>query len=755
MKKILKPDLVKPVINGSIDEWGYILNENIDKTLLFVDETIQDLTKKNDELARLDEEKIDKTELPTFVKNTVDNYIESEVKPNLTNTLDEHVTTVNKPDLDSYTDAKKRELDAHEKLKESQLNTFTTQKESQLNSYVESVNKPELTRFTESQKPIIQSYTEEGKQAITEHTEVKKGELDTKTNELLVEQKKQLGIESGKLLETQKSELDKHEQSKEVELNNYVNNTSKVDIDNFTDTQKTELNDYVDTTNKPELDRYTETKKPVIDGYTNEAKIEITNHVNTKKEELDNYTSEKKEEITLHTTAMKQELTEKTDADKSILDSYTTDKKAEITAHTSTKLGELDSKTEENKGVLDSYEKTKEQEISSFVDITVKPDITKHADAEKNKSTIAITEHTNAEIERINTSTDIKNKLDKGGYVGTAQDLKSSIDSKIDKSDIIDNLTTGGSNKVLSAEQGKRLFNIADGKLDKTSVVNDLTTGGSGRALSAEMGKELNDRKFDKSGGDITGIIQIKKNNPYIYFDDTRTPDQPRGFVGYGSGEGILQLANGRSGYSVNLYPDGTLKYNQNVIFHRGNFNPAGISFTQINKGVNYDTVKDTGWYQCVGSYQNPDRNAPYPDSFLMQVWRYSTWTYQRAVSYYDSGSHFVRCFQDGVNNVPWEKEFNTKNSPIQKSNNGYQKLPSGLIIQWGESTGVGSTGKLVTFPIAFSGTNSYSLTITQVNADNIRDPLGVVGNFNQYNFTAKSNRHENDIYIKWIAIGY
>lgn len=60
--------------------------------------------------------------------------------------------------------------------------------------------------------------------------------------------------------------------------------------------------------------------------------------------------------------------------------------------------------------------------------------------------------------------------------------------AKLDKTDIVNDLTTGGADKALSAEQGKTL---EDTKLDKTDVINDLTTGGADKALSAEQGKVL------------------------------------------------------------------------------------------------------------------------------------------------------------------------------------------------------------------------------------------------------------------------
>jgi phage-related tail fiber protein len=74
----------------------------------------------------------------------------------------------------------------------------------------------------------------------------------------------------------------------------------------------------------------------------------------------------------------------------------------------------------------------------------------------------------------------------------------------IPRTDIVDNLTTNDASKPVSAKQVKVL---QDNKLDKTTVasdsvagivklLNDLTTGGTDKALTAEQGKILNAAMF-------------------------------------------------------------------------------------------------------------------------------------------------------------------------------------------------------------------------------------------------------------------
>lgn len=71
-----------------------------------------------------------------------------------------------------------------------------------------------------------------------------------------------------------------------------------------------------------------------------------------------------------------------------------------------------------------------------------------------------------------------------------AATLQAAIDAKVAKADIVDNLTDGGTDKVLSAEQGKALKALVD---SKTSVIvkDALDSDSTTEALSAKQGKEL------------------------------------------------------------------------------------------------------------------------------------------------------------------------------------------------------------------------------------------------------------------------
>lgn len=104
-----------------------------------------------------------------------------------------------------------------------------------------------------------------------------------------------------------------------------------------------------------------------------------------------------------------------------------------------------------------------------------------------------------------------------GDEAPTATAVKEAVDAKMGKVDIINDLTTGGTDKALSAEQGKVLDEkkvdkvvtpdsvyVTEGSkllsefAMKADIINDLTTGGTDKALSAEQGKALEGKKVDK-----------------------------------------------------------------------------------------------------------------------------------------------------------------------------------------------------------------------------------------------------------------
>jgi len=84
----------------------------------------------------------------------------------------------------------------------------------------------------------------------------------------------------------------------------------------------------------------------------------------------------------------------------------------------------------------------------------------------------------------------------------------------------------------------------------------------------------------------------------------------------------------------------------------------------------------------------------------------------------------------------------------------GYQKLPGGLIIQWGTSASVGADSSgTVTYPIAFT-TAVYSVTITGFSTIAVSGQgIQTVNTITTTNFII-SNGQDTAMTFKWIAIG-
>lgn len=108
------------------------------------------------------------------------------------------------------------------------------------------------------------------------------------------------------------------------------------------------------------------------------------------------------------------------------------------------------------------------------------------------------------------------------------------------------------------------------------------------------------------------------------------------------------------------------------------------------------------------------------------------------------------------LNGVAIANYWNNNNSPSVFAANGYQKLNSGLIIQWGVvTTSATGGGVTVTFPTAFTTTN-YSVTVT-TNTGSFASFCSAVSKTST-TFAALSFLHDgtqNSVGANWIAMGY
>lgn len=210
---ITVPNLVKPTVSGSINQWGYILNEDLDKITEFSKKIVSDSEMQNQELARLENEKLNIEDIPSKVEPVVQEFLETTIKPE----IDDYIDTVSKPDITKHVETKKQEI----------------------NTYVNTTSKPALDSYEKEKEKELNTYTTTKKGELDSHTIAKKGELDTHTGK-------------------KKSELDAYEKTKEGELNTFTG-TKKTEITNHTNTKKGELDTYT-TQKKGEITTHTDSE---------------------------------------------------------------------------------------------------------------------------------------------------------------------------------------------------------------------------------------------------------------------------------------------------------------------------------------------------------------------------------------------------------------------------------------------------------------------------------------------------------------
>lgn len=90
-------------------------------------------------------------------------------------------------------------------------------------------------------------------------------------------------------------------------------------------------------------------------------------------------------------------------------------------------------------------------------------------------------------------------------------------------------------------------------------------------------------------------------------------------------------------------------------------------------------------------------------------------------------------------------------------SSNGYQKLPSGLIIQWGAAVagigGTGGTGNIVSFPVAFPRYCAQIITSYDNGSSSII--AGAAGNQTTTQFLLRCGATGGSYNFRWLAVGY
>lgn len=516
MAKLNKPFLEKPQIYGSIDVWGNILNENIDKSSVFMDEIIRDSESKDQELARLEKDKVNLVDVNPIVQKTVDKYVETNVKPE----LDRYLTETSKPNLDNYVVQKKTDLDNYNtNIKKPELDTYTNAKKKELDTY-EKVKESELNKYTETKQGELNTHTNLKIQEITDHTTTKIGEIDTH-------------------VVTKKEEITTYTDDEKLrltrELDDY-NVIKKGDLDKYEKDKETQLNSYI-LVKKEELDTHTTKKQDELDVYEK-----------TKETELGQYASNERDAITNHTTAKIGEITTHTDGEKQ-----------RITTHTDSEIKRV---TAGGTAQLDLISKEGSKQVNLVI-------------AEGNtqvQNVINASEALNIRVTNLESG-----KLNKGAYQGTAEDLNTSINNVKNS---IETVLAGKGLSQAKVNQNKTFNIVSDTDgitinedSIKLEVINNLTTSSATKPLSAEQGKVLKQSISDletdklnktdaeityvkKTGDTMTGILKVNtndNNNIHILKNMLLKGE----FGVRGSNDGIF-IHNNTSGKNLVLFDNGS-----------------------------------------------------------------------------------------------------------------------------------------------------------------------------------------------------
>ena len=217
------------------------------------------------------------------------------------------------------------------------------------------------------------------------------------------------------------------------------------------------------------------------------------------------------------------------------------------------------------------------------------------------------------------------NKLDKGGYTGTAQNLLTEI-SKIASKTVLGRMIVG---KGLTVDSSGRTSVVSK---NDAIIVNDndiqlntysgLDSDSTSRPLAANQGKILNNNKLNKSGGIMTGTLEVPLIKLNKGGSQNRIVDEnDKNLMRTGIDE-INYLILGDKAYNVMLEVSestgaevrvgGTSRYK---LYHEGN-NPSLITYKPIgNTSTNTDLLEwlktaDSGFY-CSITGSNKFTNLP------------------------------------------------------------------------------------------------------------------------------------------------
>lgn len=325
------------------------------------------------------------------------------------------------------------------------------------------------------------------------------------------------------------------------------------------------------------------------------------------------------------------------------------------------------------------------------------------------------------------------------------------------KSDVVDNLTTNDATKPISAKQAKLL---QDNKLDKTAnaasatklqtartingvafdgtaninlpmaststsgtvqLNNTLTSTSTAQALTAAQGKKLQDEKLDKSGGTVTGTLAVNgplRSKQYIDLGHGESSDENRTIVFYSTGTSKKgQIASSTSG-AMEFTGATSYSFDKTV---SADISGNAASATNCSRSV----VAGNGLSGGGALNANRTLTLGTPGTITAST--------GNAVS---ASSHTHDLNIDGF-------------FQGTKSTNGYQRLPGGLILQWG-SADAQIAGVTITYPISFPN-GVFSVIVTDIATSGTPSNLAVRTRSNNSFVVVGGN---ND-YFNWFAIGH
>ena len=126
----------------------------------------------------------------------------------------------------------------------------------------------------------------------------------------------------------------------------------------------------------------------------------------------------------------------------------------------------------------------------------------------------------------------------------------------------------------------------------------------------------------------------------------------------------------------------------------------------------------------------------------------------QQVLTYNSSTSTWVASAAPNVGASLQVSDFTGTNQSL--SANGYQKLPGGLIIQWGSSVGTYATNTSITFPVSFLTNCKVSVALQM--PGNSTKAFGWINNLTNNGFAwywDRTGGYDSSGTLSWFAIGY